>query len=187
MFTDHELSLEVSLAVHIFPVFVEAIRIALLLRTSASADTILRETERQREIQIEFLLWTSASADASLSERTTDQETVYGTTDQELDKICVPRKWNRRNWPGRGLKRRTTSFFYKLDIMRKNTSAVKESWRKCKRKSRTRRWWSAMMRIRSRLGWWLIRAEAAGARGYGSDARLCSCWDPCATATWRDA
>jgi hypothetical protein len=67
MFTDHELSLEVSLAVHIFPVFVEAIRIALLLRTSASADT-------------------------SLSERTTDHETVYGTTDQELDKICVPRK-----------------------------------------------------------------------------------------------
>jgi hypothetical protein len=57
----------------------------LLLRTSASADTSLRETERQRESQIEFLLWTSASADTSLSERTTDQETVYGTTDQELD------------------------------------------------------------------------------------------------------
>jgi hypothetical protein len=49
MFTDHELSLEVSLAVHIFPVFVEAIRIALLLRTSASDDTSLRERERERE------------------------------------------------------------------------------------------------------------------------------------------
>jgi hypothetical protein len=48
MFTDRELSLEVSLAVHIFPVFVEAIRIALLLRTSASADTSLRERERVR-------------------------------------------------------------------------------------------------------------------------------------------
>ncbi len=185
MFTDHELSLEVSLAVHIFPVFVEAIRIALLLRTSASADTSLREREREREIQIEFLLWTSASADTSLSERTTDHETVYGTTDQELDKICVPRKWNRRNWPGRGLKRTTS--FYSLDIMRKNTCAVKESWRKCKRKSQRRRWWSPMMRRRRRLGWWLIRAEAAGARGYGSDARLCSCWDSYATATWRGA
>lgn len=183
MFTDHELSLEVSLPVHIFPVFVEAIRMHCcweLLRVQIQA------SERERESRIEFLLWTSASADTSLSERTTDQETVYGTTDQELDKICVLRKWNRRNWPGRGLKR-TTSFFYTLDIMRKNTCAVKESWRKCKRKSQRRRWWSAMMRRRRRLGWCLIRAEPAGARGYGSDARLCSCWDSYATATWRDA
>jgi len=45
---------------------------------------------------------------------------------KELDKICAPRKCNRRNWPGRGLKR-TTSFFYTLDIMRKNSCAVKES------------------------------------------------------------